>query len=283
MASNSRFLNLILLLLVIYVIVLVILRVFESHFIFYPNFPGRLEGDWKPASLPVENVSLVTSDNVKLHAWWIPAQGARFTFLAFHGNASNIANRAEVYGFLHQTPANVLAVEYRGYGRSEGSPSETGLYRDADAAYKYLIQSKGIAPAAIISFGQSLGTAVAAYVAANSTVGGVILEAPFPSLASMAGRVFWFLPGIGLAVANQFPTQGRLQQINAPLFVVHCTQDPVVPPDLEEEVFRAAKSPKYILRVESQCHEESSMIAPAQYRAALNSFLEKIPVASPNR
>ena len=191
MSVTSRALNFILVLAVAYVIVLLVLRLFESHFIFYPNYPGRLEGDWKPASLPVQDVALVASDGVKLHAWWIPAENAKFTFLAFHGNASNIANRAEIYRFLHQTPANVFALEYRGYGRSEGSPSESGIYRDADAAYQYIVRSKGVAPDTIISFGQSLGTAVAAHLAAESKVGGVILEAPFPSASSMARRIFW--------------------------------------------------------------------------------------------
>lgn len=276
MSAASRTLNFILVLVVAYIIVLALLRVFESHFIFYPNYPGRLEGDWKPASLPVHDVSLVAADGVKLHAWWIPAENSKFTFLAFHGNASNIANRAAVYSFLHQTPSNVLALEYRGYGRSEGTPSEAGLYRDADAAYKYLVQAKGIAPDTIISFGQSLGTGVAAHLAANARVGGVILEAPFPSLSSMARRVFWFLPGAGLVVAGQFQTEKRLQEVNAPTLIVHCTQDPVVPPDLAEEVYAAAKSPKFVLRVAGECHEESSLMAPAQYRATLDSFLAKV-------
>jgi fermentation-respiration switch protein FrsA (DUF1100 family) len=280
MSVTSRALNFVLVLAAAYVIVLVVLRLFESHFIFYPNYPGRLEGDWKPASLPVENVSLTTSDGVKLHGWWIPAPDAKFTFLAFHGNASNIANRADVYRFLHQTPANLLAVEYRGYGRSEGSPSESGVYRDAAAAYNYLVQTKGIAPRTIISFGQSLGTTVAAHLAANSEVGGVILEAPFPSLSSMARRVFWFLPGVGLAVAGQFRTEKRLQEIRAPILIVHCTHDPVVPPELAEEVYAAAKSPKFVLRVAGECHEESSLMAPEQYRAALQSFLTSISKSS---
>jgi len=265
---------------VAYVIVLVFLRLFESHFIFYPNYPGRLEGDWKPASLPVQDVALLASDGVRLHAWWIPAENAKFTFLAFHGNASNIANRAEIFRFLHQTPANVLALEYRGYGRSEGSPSEAGIYRDADAAYQYVVQSKGVVPETIISFGQSLGTAVAAHLAAKSRVGGVILEAPFPSASSMSRRIFWFLPGVSFVVAGQLQAEKRVQEISAPILIVHCTDDPVVPPDLAEQVYAAANSPKFVLRVKCECHEESSLMAPEQYRAALQSFLAAVSEAS---
>lgn len=259
-----------------YLVILVLARVFESHLIFFPNEPGRLDGDWHPQNLPVEDVWLRTSDGIKLHSWWIPAEGAKFTFLAFHGNAGNIANRADVYRFLHEMPANVLAVEYRGYGRSEGSPSETGLYRDADAAYRYLTETRHIAPATIISFGQSLGTAVAARLAAHSAVGGVVLEAPFPSLSAMARRVFWFVPGIQFAVITQFRTDRQLANIHVPVLVVHCTEDPVIPPDLEEQVYNAAKMPKYILRIEGRGHEEGSLIAPEQYRGALRDFLRNL-------
>jgi len=280
MPAASRALNFLAVLAVAYVIVLVLLRLFESHFIFYPNYPGRLEGDWKPASLPVQDVALLASDGVRLHAWWIPAENAKFTFLAFHGNASNIANRAEIFRFLHQIPANVLALEYRGYGRSEGSPSEAGIYRDADAAYQYVVQSKGVVPETIISFGQSLGTAVAAHLAAKSRVGGVILEAPFPSASSMSRRIFWFLPGVSFVVAGQLQTEKRVQEISAPILIVHCTDDPVVPPDLAEQVYAAANSPKFVLRVKSECHEESSLMAPEQYRAALQSFLAAVSEAS---
>jgi uncharacterized protein len=256
-----------------YLAVLALARIFESHLVFFPNEPGRLDGDWHPQGLPIEDVWLRASDGVKLHAWWIPAANAKFTFLAFHGNAGNITHRADLYRFLHDTPANVLAVEYRGYGRSEGSPSEAGLYRDSDAAYEYLVQTKRIAPRTIISFGQSLGSAVAAHLAANAEVGGVVLEAPFPSLRAMAGRVFWFLPGIELTVLTQFQTIKFIARVNSPVLVVHCTQDPVIPPELEERVYDAAKAPKFILRVSDRCHEEASLMAPAHYREALQPFL----------
>jgi hypothetical protein len=126
---------------VAYVLLLVLLRLFEARMVFFPNYPGRLEGDWHPRALAPEDVWLSASDGTKLHAWWIPAPNAKLTFLAFHGNASNIANRAPVYEFLRDTPANVFAVEYRGYGYSEGKPTEAGLYLDADAAWQFLVNT----------------------------------------------------------------------------------------------------------------------------------------------
>jgi fermentation-respiration switch protein FrsA (DUF1100 family) len=226
--------------------------------------------------LPVQDVWLSASDGTKLHAWWIPGDGAKFTFLAFHGNAANISNRADVYKFLQSMPANVLAVEYRGYGRSEGKPSEAGLYLDAQAGYEYLINVKGIAPRQIISFGQSLGTAVAAHLAAKREVGGVLLEAPFPSAAAVARRIFWFLPGISLAVASQFDTQKRLKQIKAPVMIVHCADDPVLPFEFGKAVFAAGHEPKRFLKIDGYCHEEASIMAPERYRASLKAFLDSV-------
>jgi fermentation-respiration switch protein FrsA (DUF1100 family) len=272
----GRLLNFLLTILIGYLLVLVLVRLGEARLIFFPNYPDRLDGDWHPRSLPVEDIWLTTSDGVKLHAWWIPRDNAKFTFLAFHGNASNIANRAPIYEFLRDSPANVFALEYRGYGHSEGKPSESGIYRDAQAAYDYLVNTKGIDRKTIISFGQSLGTAVAANLAAHRQVAAVVLEAPFPSASRMARRVFWFLPGASLVVYGQFDTQSRLKEIHAPLLIVHCNQDPVIPFEFGQQVYDSALPPKTFVQINGSCHEESSLIAPTQYRTALHQFLSSL-------
>jgi fermentation-respiration switch protein FrsA (DUF1100 family) len=259
-----------------YILVLVLVRIFEARFVFFPDYPGRLAGDWNPRNLAVQDTWLTTSDGTKLHAWWIPNEKAKFTFLAFHGNAGNIADRAPIYEFLRDVPGNVLALEYRGYGHSEGKPSEHGLYRDAATAYDYLVNVRHIDPRTIISFGQSLGTAVAAHLAAQQQVGAVILEAPFPSAARLAKVIFRFLPGLSFLVRGQFDTQARLQEIHAPIFIVHCRQDPVLPFKLGQEVYVASNPPKTFLEINGLCHEEASIIAPEKYRAALQNFLNGV-------
>jgi fermentation-respiration switch protein FrsA (DUF1100 family) len=271
-----RILSLLLSILLGYVLVLALVRTFESRLIFFPNYPSRLDGDWHPRGLNVEDVWLTASDGVKLHAWWIPDERARFTFLAFHGNASNIANRAPAYEFLHGTHVNVLALEYRGYGRSEGKPNEAGVYRDAEAAYDYLVNSKGIDRRTIISFGQSLGTAVATHLATQRQVAGVVLEAPFPSASRVARKIFWFLPGLSLLTYGQFDTRTWLKEIHAPVLIVHCSQDPVIPFQFGQEVYEDAVAPKKFLQINGYCHEESSVIAPTQYRVALREFLNTL-------
>lgn len=263
-------------LLVAYAGILLLLRVFESSLIFFPNFPGRLVGDWNPRGLAKEDVQLATLDGVKLHAWWIPAEGAEFTFVALHGNAANIANRADVYLFLHEIPVNVLAVEYRGYGKSEGSPGEDGFYLDAQAGYDHVVKERGRAPKTIIAFGQSLGTPVAADLAAHRAVGGVVLEAPFTSGRAVARRVYPFLPGLGYVIKSKFETAAKLQDARVPVLVVHCTGDPVIPFAMGEEVFRQAREPKLFYAVKGYGHEEASLIAPLEYRVKLQEFLRTI-------
>jgi uncharacterized protein len=272
----SRLLNWLLCFVLAYTFFLVVVRVFERRLMFFPDFPGRLQGDWHPAALAPEDVWLTASDSTKLHGWWISNPSAKFTFLAFHGNASNIANRAPTYEFLRDTPANVFALEYRGYGRSEGEPSEAGLYLDADAAYEYLVSTRGIDPKAIISFGQSLGTAVATHLAAHRAVAGVVLEAPFPSPSRVAQKSYWFLPGLSLLVRGQFNTESNLKRVTAPILIVHCSDDPVISLQFGQEVYASARSPKYFFQIEGACHEESSSVAPVQYRSTLRRFLRSL-------
>ena len=262
-----------------YVSVLLLLRIFESNLVFFPDLPGRLEGDWHPAGLPIQDVWITGYDGTKLHAWWIPNEKAQFTFIAFHGNAGNIASRGYTYKFLNNLPANVLAVEYRGYGKSEGKPGERNFYRDARSAYQFLLEQQHIRPETIISFGQSLGTATATDLASEVKVGGLILEAPFPSLASMAQRQFPYLPGVDLLVYGQMDTKNKIRQVKAPILIVQCTHDPVIPPALGQEVYEAATSPKWLLQFDLSCHEESSLLAPAKYQAGLKELLSQLAAA----
>jgi len=269
---RSRLSMALLYILAAYVLLLLVVRLFEPHMVFFPDYPGRLEGDWHPRALAPEDVWLTAADGAKLHAWWIASSNVKLTFLAFHGNASNIANRAPTYEFLRDTPANVLAVEYRGYGHSEGKPSEAGLYLDAEAGCQYLTGTKGLDPKSIIVFGQSLGTAVATDLAARQAVGGLVLEAPFPSASRVASRIYRFLPGLSLLVRGQFDTLAKVKKVAAPVLVVHCTDDPVLPFQFGKDVYAAAREPKEFLAIEGSCHEGASEIAPEQFRSALWKF-----------
>jgi uncharacterized protein len=255
-----------------YLVLLALARLFGERMIFFPHVPGRLSGDWHPPGLPVEDVEFRAGDGVRLHAWWLPVAGAEATFLAFHGNAGNIAMRAEVYRHLSGLPANVLAVEYRGYGRSDGAPSEAGFYRDAEAAYRYLVCDRGLASGEIILYGASLGSAVAAHLAAEVPAGAVVLEAPFPSARAVARRVYWMVPYVGWALRSKFDTAASLRQTRAPLLIVHATGDRTIPLSLGQEVYRQAREPKDFLVVEGPGHE-GVLVEAAGFGLRLRSLL----------
>jgi fermentation-respiration switch protein FrsA (DUF1100 family) len=263
--------------LIAYVLMLLLARIFEGRLIFFPDYGGRLTGDWHPKGLPIEDVWVTTQDGMKLHAWWIPNPRADFTFIAFHGNAGNITNRADIYRFLAELPVNVFAVEYRGYGRSEGTPSEAGLYLDAQAAYDYLVHERGIAASRLVAFGQSLGTAVAVDLATRRPLAGIVLEAPFPSVRAVTSRVYPFLPGLGLVAKSKFNIGDKLARTHPPVMITQCSQDPVIAPALGQEVYRLAVEPKSFLQVEGSCHEEVSQLAPKLYREHLLAFIKGLP------
>jgi len=273
-----------------YLAILILLLVFERRLVFFPQIPGRLSGDWSPPDLTHEDVWLTSADGVRVHAWWIPAQASGSggsslpTFLCFHGNAANIAWRADFYRFLRDLRANVLALEYRGYGHSEGAPSEEGIYADAEAAFNYLVRDRGIPPERVIAYGQSLGTAVAAHLAAGHFLGGVVLEAPFPSARALARRIYWFLPGLGWLIRSRFTISEDLARAarshprgaGAPLLVVHCTQDPVIPFEFGKMVYEAAPEPKAFVAIQGECHEEATLVDPLAMRRELQKFLDGV-------
>ena len=290
MTVNAWVRRLVLIFLAAYVVLVALLLAFEKRLIFFPQIPGRLSGDWSPPDLPHEEVWVTAADGVRLHAWWIPAHADGSTpdlptILCFHGNAANIAWRADVYRFLRDLPANVLALEYRGYGKSGGSPSEAGIYRDADAAYAYLVRERSVPTRRIIALGQSLGTAVAAELAARSELGGVVLEAPFPSARAVARRIYWFVPGLPWLMRSRFETAKNLALANskfgAPLLVIHCKRDPVIPFAFGQQVYDLAPQPKSFLAVSGECHEEATLIDPGTVRQGLLRFLEQVRESHP--
>ena len=258
------------------VLVLILLvRVFEDRFIFFPYKASPTDPDPRAQGLPVEDVFFGTSDGAKLHGWYLAAPAAEFTILYFHGNAGNLSYRLDNIDFLHRLPVNVFAVDYRGYGRSQGRPTEAGLYRDAEAAYHYLARTRGIPPDRIVALGQSLGVPVAVELAVRRPVAGLILEAGFPSAPRVARRVMW-LPGIHLLMRNRFDAAANLRRVHLPVLVAHCTEDPVIPADLGEELFRAANEPKAFVRYPAACHEPLYVADPEDYATRLRAFLSQL-------
>jgi hypothetical protein len=281
-------------------LLVLLLRLFEDRLIFFPDGDTRGEWDFSRSGVAVEDIFFTTRDGVRLHGWWVPsfaptsgapAGGPAYassnrsdvkpaadkipSLLYFHGNAGNLTDRIENIAFLRILPANVLAVDYRGYGKSQGRPSEEGVYRDAEAAYDYLVQGRGVLAEQVVLLGQSLGTAVAVDLATRRPVGGLILECGFPSARRVAQKVMW-LPGLRFLLRSRFDSAAKLKANQVPVLVAHCQQDPVLPYALGEELYAAANPPKMFVSYPGACHEPLYVANPTDYAAKLRSFLETV-------
>jgi len=234
----------------------------------YPAGPWELQERWG-----AQDIWLETSDGVKLHCWRIPADTeSPWMTLYFHGNAGNISHRADHIAAIKAAGSHLLMVDYRGYGKSEGSPSEEGIYRDADAAYAYL-RDQGHGVDRIVLYGESLGTAVAVDLAAREPCAGMVLEAPFPSAGAVAEYV---LPVLGPLVARGLNTGSKIRNVKVPVLVMHGGNDQVIPFALGRIVFDAANEPKQLWTLEQAHHSDIVMVAGPEYVERLRDFYSSL-------
>mgnify|MGYP005836959451 FL=1 len=235
--------------------------------VFYPmRFP---EGRWQEAEeLGVEDVWLRSGEH-RIHGWWAPLEGAPAVVLFLHGNAGNVTHRARNIRAWRSAGASILVIDYRGYGRSEGRPSEAGIYEDALAGYRYL-RGRGHRPEQILVHGESLGTVAAGHVAAMEPVAGLILEAPFSSARAVAQSV---LPLLGPLLVWGFDLESRIGGVHAPVLVIHGEQDEIIPFRLGRAVFEAAPGPKQFWAIPGAGHNDIPETAGPDYPARLRAFL----------
>jgi fermentation-respiration switch protein FrsA (DUF1100 family) len=234
-------------------------------------FPERVRTSPAAAGLPgAQEVVLDTADGEKVIVWHIPQNEGKPLILYFHGNGGALRYRADRFRSLTADGTRLIALSYRGYGGSTGSPSESGLAADAEAAYAFALK---FAPASrIVIFGESLGTGVSVALAATHAAGGLILEAPFTSTADVAARVYWFLP-VRLLMKDTFRSDLRIGKVRAPVLILHGEQDHVIPIGFGERLFALANEPKHFVRFPQGSHVNLD-----QYGAldAVREFLSQI-------
>ena len=235
-----------------------------------PYYPLKYpSGFWGLQSeLGAKDVWLLTSDGVRLHAWWVMVPQASLVTLYLHGNAGNISHRFMPIREITAAGSSVLMLDYRGYGRSEGSPSEHGLYADADAAYRYLLDH-GYSARHIVLQGESLGTPAAVDLAARKECAGVVLEAAFTSGRDVANTV---LPVIGPLLFRGFDSKSKIATIRAPLLFFHGDRDEIIPLKLDRRLFEAAPEPKYFIEIPGAGHNDLVETAGSSYRERLHEF-----------
>ncbi len=238
-----------------------------DRLVYYPM--RYTEGDWEiQDQVGAQDVWLTTRDGIRLNAWWFPKPGSKCATLFLHGNAGNVTHRVDHAHAINSAGSSVLVIDYRGYGKSQGHPSERGLARDADAGYDELTKL-GYHTSQIVLHGESLGAAVAVELASRRSCAGVILESPFASLSDMAGTV---LPMIGPLLAHGFNTKTIINRVHAPLLVMHGDADEIVPFSQGQAVFAAANTPKEFWRIPGAHHNDLLPVAGNQYIPRLRAF-----------
>jgi hypothetical protein len=210
------------------------------------------EVDPATLGLKAKVVRLKTEDGESLLAWSIPPAPGRPLILYFHGNAGGIDLRVERFHAIAKAGMGLLAIEYRGYASSTGSPSERGLKLDGEAAYAAAIAS-GVAPERIVPLGESLGSGVAVALAARHKVGALVLDSPYSSIADVAAATYWFVP-VRALLRDPFRNDLLIGSVNVPTLIVHGTKDRVVPIRFGEKLFALANPPKEFWRVEDAIH-----------------------------
>ncbi len=248
-----------------------------SSFIYYPDphwivTPDRL-------GLKAEEIHLVPEPGVQLHAWFFPHPGPLATLLFCHGNAGNVSHRLENVYYLLQAGFQVLLFDYRGYGHSSGRPSEPGLYRDAGAAWTYLVDRPQTAGAPRIIFGRSLGGAVAVELATRVEADGLVVESTFPSIRTLA-RLVLPLPLPELPV--KYDSLSKINQIRMPLLAIHGEQDKLVPLADGLTLFEAAPEPKAWHPIPGAGHNDTYLVGGDAYFRRLAAFAEELPHPRPS-
>ena len=244
---------------------------FQNRLVWFPGPPAQAT----PAAIGVafEEVTIGTSDGVQLHAWFMPGPSEAPVVLVSHGNAGTIADRLLLASAFLEMGAGVLMYDYRGYGSSGGVPSEEGTYRDADAAFDWLA-ARGVPPARVVAYGESLGGAVAIALATRRPVAALIVEATFSTLADVGARAYPWLPVRQLSRIH-YDNLSRAPTIDIPVLVIHSPQDDLIPIAMAERLYAAFPGPKDFMRT-GGAHNAGGFLQQARWQARVAGFLEQV-------
>lgn len=261
-------LKLLLLVALAYLAVCLLAWLFQSRLVYFPGAPPERTPDlW---GLTWRDVPLRTPDGLRLSAWYLPVESASGCVLVCHGNAGNIEHRLLLARAFQAMDLSVLLFDYRGYGASEGRPSEEGLVLDARAALDWL-RAEGWEDSRLVLYGESLGGAVALQAARGQRLGAVIVESAFTSLPELGARVYPLLP-VRLIATIRFDNLDALRSLSAPLLVIHSTEDDIVPFDFGRELYRAAPLPKEFLQTVGR-HNDGGFQLRVEWQDAVRDFI----------
>jgi fermentation-respiration switch protein FrsA (DUF1100 family) len=256
--------------LVFYLFTVLTLMIAEQ-WIVYPAPPVE-RGDWNPVGLVHEDVAFQSADGTKLHGWFVPHPNAKRAILYCHGNAEQVGDNVDLVSLLRdKLAASVFIFDYRGYGHSQGSPTEAGCIADARAARDWLAQKVAVQPDEVVLMGRSLGGGVAVALAGESGAQALVVENTFPTMADVAAFHYWMLP-VRLVMDNRYDSAGRIQDYDGPFHQSHAVDDQLIPITLGRRLFDAAPdSNKRFIEFPRRGHNDHW---PMSYYAELAKFLD---------
>jgi fermentation-respiration switch protein FrsA (DUF1100 family) len=246
---------------------------FQARMVFYPEVERDVSVTPASVKMPFEDLHLQTSDGIRLHGWYIPAAQPRGTVLFLHGNAGNISHRLDSVQMFHRLGYSTLIFDYRGYGNSSGTPTEQGTYRDAEAAWRYLTEQRHIPSCHIVLFGESLGGAVAAWLATSRKPAALVIASGFTSVPDLGQQLYPYLPIRWLA-RIRYDTRKYLKSVTVPVLIAHSPQDDIVPFEHGRALFAAANPPKQFLELAGG-HNDGFIFMRESWIRALGDFLGK--------
>ena len=262
--------NLLIVLFFIYLAFVLLVYFNQTRLVYFPE--KQLSNTPEVVGLDFASVQIATGDGETLHGWWIPVNNAKGTVLFFHGNAGNISHRINYLTMFKQLGYNTLLFDYRGYGQSSGTPSETGTYIDAQAAWRYLIDIKKIESTQIVLFGESLGGAVATWLAVSERPGLLVLASTFTSIPELASEIYPFLP-VRWISRFEYNTLETLRSVTCPVFIAHSPQDEIIPFRHGQRLLQVATEPKQFLSLDGT-HNTGFIFMQPVWKKALGAFMD---------
>ena len=228
---------------------------------------------WDPGSFhqEFEDLSLTLPNGKKAHGWWLPQKQAKKLVLFLPGSIGNVSHEQSTLAFLLSFNAAVITVDYPGFGKSEGTPSEAGCYAAATAAWEYAVRQKGVEPRDVIVFGRSLGATVAAHLAARTDCGGLVCQGGFTSLPDVAAAAYPYLPARFFCYIR-FNTLKYIVLCRCPVLVMHSSNDRVIPAAHGRKIFEKASPPKRFLPLAGDHYGNDWQASPG-LREAFSSLL----------
>ena len=254
-----------------YGLLLVFVYLMQGRMLYLAEVPGRtLTITPADVGLAYQDVSIETTDGVTLHGWFIAGQSSQ-VLLFFHGNAGNISHRLESIGQFHNLGLSVLIIDYRGYGQSAGRTTEKGIYHDADAAWRYLIENRRTVANDIVIFGRSLGASVASRLASEHQPLALIVESSFTSIPDIAQDLYPWLPARWLSRLSH-ATRDYVRDVRCPILVIHSRDDEIIPFRHGEAIFASANEPRTLLTIRGT-HNDAFLKDERVYIEGLRTFL----------